>query len=261
MSQPASDGVGRPSRRRFLRGIGGFAALAASLGASRGAAGSPRPGGARPAPGGAAARAAGTAHHGPRGRRLPHLHQPAVGGPARPAGVRRRRRPAPLALGRPLRAAPLGHHRRHQDRPGDRRLRHGRRRHCRGRDHPRTSAPPAHRHEPARRRAALGPDVQLRPALRPARPVPDGAERGRQRALGHRRQVRRAPRRRDDRRLAARAARPLPDRGRHPGGAGPRRPQLQDRHAGGPPHAAGRAAAGWSTGSWPPATPSARTPT
>ncbi|MYH27315.1 MAG: mandelate racemase/muconate lactonizing enzyme family protein [Acidobacteria bacterium] len=54
MSHPTNDDMGRPSRRRFLRGICGFAALAASFGASRGAAGSPRPGGARPAPGGAA---------------------------------------------------------------------------------------------------------------------------------------------------------------------------------------------------------------
>ena len=53
MSHPTNDGIGRPSRRRFLRGIGGFAALAASFGASRGAAGRPRPGGVRPAPGGA----------------------------------------------------------------------------------------------------------------------------------------------------------------------------------------------------------------
>ncbi len=44
-------GVPRPSRRRFLQGISGFAALAASFGASRGAAGSPL-GGARPAPSG-----------------------------------------------------------------------------------------------------------------------------------------------------------------------------------------------------------------
>ena len=54
MSHPTDDGVGRPSRRRFLQGVGGFAALAASFGASRNAAGGPRPGGARPAPGGAA---------------------------------------------------------------------------------------------------------------------------------------------------------------------------------------------------------------
>ena len=37
MSHTTHDGMGRPSRRRFLRGIGGFAALAASFGASRGA--------------------------------------------------------------------------------------------------------------------------------------------------------------------------------------------------------------------------------
>ena len=42
MSRTTDVGVGRPSRRRFLRGIGGFAALAASFGASRGAAGGPR---------------------------------------------------------------------------------------------------------------------------------------------------------------------------------------------------------------------------
>ena len=49
MSRTTDDGMGRPSRRRFLRGIGGFAALAASFGASRGAAG-----GARAETGGAA---------------------------------------------------------------------------------------------------------------------------------------------------------------------------------------------------------------
>ncbi|MXW35048.1 MAG: hypothetical protein F4Z60_05575 [Chloroflexi bacterium] len=52
MSHPTNNGMGRPSRRRFLRGIGGFAALAASFGATRGAAGNPLPGGARPAPAG-----------------------------------------------------------------------------------------------------------------------------------------------------------------------------------------------------------------
>ena len=57
-----TDGAGRPSRRRFLRGLGGFAALAASFGAAGGAAGA-RTGGGRPAAGGAAA-AAGT--QGPR---------------------------------------------------------------------------------------------------------------------------------------------------------------------------------------------------
>lgn len=49
MSRTTDDGMGRPSRRRFLRGVGGFAALAASFGAPRGAAG-----GARPETGGAA---------------------------------------------------------------------------------------------------------------------------------------------------------------------------------------------------------------
>ena len=49
MSRTTDDGMGRPSRRRFLRGIGGFAALAASFGAPRGAAG-----GARAETGGAA---------------------------------------------------------------------------------------------------------------------------------------------------------------------------------------------------------------
>ena len=42
MSHATHDGIGRPSRRRFLRGIGGFAALAASFGASRGAGGGTR---------------------------------------------------------------------------------------------------------------------------------------------------------------------------------------------------------------------------
>ena len=41
MSHPTDDSVRRPSRRRFLGGLGGFAALAASFGATRGAAGTP----------------------------------------------------------------------------------------------------------------------------------------------------------------------------------------------------------------------------
>ena len=56
-----TDGAGQPSRRRFLRGLGGFAALAASFGAAGGAAGA-RTGGGRPAAGGGTA--AGT--QGPR---------------------------------------------------------------------------------------------------------------------------------------------------------------------------------------------------
>ena len=54
MSQPGDDSVGRPSRRRFLHRLGGFAALAASFGATRGAAGSPGRA-SRPAAGGGAA--------------------------------------------------------------------------------------------------------------------------------------------------------------------------------------------------------------
>ena len=49
MSRTTADGMGRPSRRRFLRGVGGFAALAASFGAPRAAGG-----GARAETGGAA---------------------------------------------------------------------------------------------------------------------------------------------------------------------------------------------------------------
>ena len=41
MFHPTDDSVRRPSRRRFLGGLGGFAALAASFGATRGAAGTP----------------------------------------------------------------------------------------------------------------------------------------------------------------------------------------------------------------------------
>ncbi len=46
MSHPGDDSVGRPSRRRFLHGLGGFAALAASFGAAGRAAGA-RTGGGR----------------------------------------------------------------------------------------------------------------------------------------------------------------------------------------------------------------------
>ena len=59
MAYPTHDGVGHPTRRRFLRGLGGFAALAASLGASRGAGGGA-------APGAPAAGAAAFAAQGPR---------------------------------------------------------------------------------------------------------------------------------------------------------------------------------------------------
>ena len=58
MSYPTDDGVSQPARRRFLRGLGGFAALAASFGATRGAAGAPARG-SRPAAGGAAVAAQG----------------------------------------------------------------------------------------------------------------------------------------------------------------------------------------------------------
>ena len=54
MSHPSDNVADRPSRRRFLHRLGGFAALAASFGATRGAAGSPGRAN-RPAAGGGAA--------------------------------------------------------------------------------------------------------------------------------------------------------------------------------------------------------------
>ena len=64
MPYPTHDGVSRPTRRRFLQGLGGFAALAASVGASRRASGGPAPG--APAPGAPAANEAALAAQGPR---------------------------------------------------------------------------------------------------------------------------------------------------------------------------------------------------
>lgn len=64
MRYPTHDGVGRPTRRRFLRGLGGFAALAASFGASRSAGGGPAPG--APAPGARASGESAFAAQGPR---------------------------------------------------------------------------------------------------------------------------------------------------------------------------------------------------